>query len=138
GHGHGPWPAPAGPAYDRHCEDLLMRRSRLRSHDGFSLVEVLIAMTVFLLILLGVFQVFAPCNTPHHSSRRKLSRQQHRRLAPGRADGPHQADPPRDRRQPAASSLHVDLRREPPESLREARACAEWGDSGTTVVEWRW
>ena len=32
-----------------------MRPSRLRSQDGFTLVEVLIAMSVFMLILLGVF-----------------------------------------------------------------------------------
>ena len=58
-----------------------MRPSRLRSQDGFTLVEVLIAMSVFLLILLGVFQVFEPSNTAYQSSQRKLSVQQNGRIA---------------------------------------------------------
>ena len=58
-----------------------MRPSRLRSQDGFTLVEVLIAMSVFMLILLGVFQVFEPSNTAYQSSQRKLSVQQNGRIA---------------------------------------------------------
>jgi len=58
-----------------------MRPSPVRSQNGFTLVEVLIAMGIFLLILLAVFQVFEPSNTAYLSSQRKLSVQQNGRIA---------------------------------------------------------
>ena len=39
-----------------------MRYAQLRNQRGFTLVEMLVAISIFLLILVGVFQIFDPVN----------------------------------------------------------------------------
>lgn len=58
-----------------------MCRARLRGQDGFTMVEVLTALTLFLLILMGIFQIFEPSNVAYLSSQRKLGVQQNARVA---------------------------------------------------------
>jgi prepilin-type N-terminal cleavage/methylation domain-containing protein len=48
---------------------------------GFTIVEVLVALSIFLLILMGIMQVFEPSNTAYQSSQRKLNVQQNGRVA---------------------------------------------------------
>jgi prepilin-type N-terminal cleavage/methylation domain-containing protein len=54
------------------------RRSR---QQGFTIVEVLVALSIFLLILMGIMQVFEPSNLAYQSSQRKLNVQQNGRVA---------------------------------------------------------
>lgn len=48
---------------------------------GFTIVEVLVALSIFLLILMGIMQVFEPSNQAYQSSQRKLNVQQNGRVA---------------------------------------------------------
>jgi prepilin-type N-terminal cleavage/methylation domain-containing protein len=58
-----------------------MSRSRSRRQGGFTIVEVLVALSIFLLILMGIMQVFEPSNLAYQSSQRKLNVQQNGRVA---------------------------------------------------------
>lgn len=58
-----------------------MRRTPLRGQDGFTLVELMVAMSIFLLILVGIFQVFDPSSKAYSTSERKLGVQQNARVA---------------------------------------------------------
>ena len=58
-----------------------MRSATLHGQDGFTMVEMLIALSIFLLILMGVFQIFEPTNAAYVSSERKLGVQQNARIA---------------------------------------------------------
>jgi len=49
--------------------------------DGFTLVELMVAMSIFLLILVGIFQVFEPSRNAYQVSERKLDVQQNARVA---------------------------------------------------------
>jgi len=56
-----------------------MRIKTLRDQSGFTLVELMVAMSIFLLILVGVFQVFDPSSRAYSTSERKLDVQQNAR-----------------------------------------------------------
>jgi prepilin-type N-terminal cleavage/methylation domain-containing protein len=58
-----------------------MRPVSLRGQDGFTLVELMVAMSIFLLILVGIFQVFDPSRNAYQVSTRKLDVQQNARVA---------------------------------------------------------
>lgn len=58
-----------------------MRRPSQRWQSGFTIVEVLVALSIFLLILMGIMQVFEPSNLAYQSSQRKLNVQQNGRVA---------------------------------------------------------
>jgi prepilin-type N-terminal cleavage/methylation domain-containing protein len=58
-----------------------MRSVSLRGQDGFTLVELMVAMSIFLLILVGIFQVFDPSRNAYQVSTRKLDVQQNARVA---------------------------------------------------------
>jgi len=58
-----------------------MRPATPHGQDGFTMVEMLIALSIFLLILMGVFQIFEPSNAAYVSSERKLGVQQNARIA---------------------------------------------------------
>jgi prepilin-type N-terminal cleavage/methylation domain-containing protein len=58
-----------------------MRYAQLRNQDGFTLVEMLVAISIFLLILVGVFQIFDPSNKAYMATERKLGVQQNGRVA---------------------------------------------------------
>ena len=58
-----------------------MRPISLRGQDGFTLVELMVAMSIFLLILVGIFQVFDPSRNAYQVSTRKLDVQQNARVA---------------------------------------------------------
>src|SRR5206468_12302650 len=62
-------------------EDVLMGSQTLRDQSGFSLIELMVAMSIFLLILVGVFQVFDPSSRAYSTSERKLDVQQNARVA---------------------------------------------------------
>jgi prepilin-type N-terminal cleavage/methylation domain-containing protein len=58
-----------------------MRPASFRGQDGFTLVELMVAMSIFLLILVGIFQVFDPSRNAYQVSERKLDVQQNARVA---------------------------------------------------------
>lgn len=58
-----------------------MRPVALRGQAGFTLVELMVAMSIFLLILVGIFQVFDPSRNAYQVSERKLDVQQNARVA---------------------------------------------------------
>ena len=58
-----------------------MRPVSFRGQDGFTLVELMVAMSIFLLILVGIFQVFDPSRNAYQVSTRKLDVQQNARVA---------------------------------------------------------
>jgi prepilin-type N-terminal cleavage/methylation domain-containing protein len=58
-----------------------MRPVSFRGQDGFTLVELMVAMSIFMLILVGVFQVFDPSRNAYQVSERKLGVQQNARVA---------------------------------------------------------
>jgi len=58
-----------------------MRAPAIRGQAGFTLVELMIAMSIFLLILVGIFQVFDPSHRAYQTSERKLGVQQNARVA---------------------------------------------------------
>ena len=58
-----------------------MRPVPVRGQDGFTLVELMVAMSIFLLILVGIFQVFDPSRNAYQVSERKLDVQQNARVA---------------------------------------------------------
>ena len=58
-----------------------MHASTLRGQAGFTLVELMVAMSIFLLILVGIFQVFDPSHRAYQASERKLDVQQNARVA---------------------------------------------------------
>jgi prepilin-type N-terminal cleavage/methylation domain-containing protein len=58
-----------------------LRLHELRRHDGFTLVETLIAMTMFLLVLMAIFQLFDPSQATYLASTRKMDAQQNARVA---------------------------------------------------------
>ena len=58
-----------------------MRPEPLRGQEGFTLVELMVAMSIFLLILVGIFQVFDPSRNAYQVSTRKLDVQQNARVA---------------------------------------------------------
>ena len=58
-----------------------MTRAPRRRGNGFTIVEVLVALSIFLLILMGIMQVFEPSNLAYQSSQRKLNVQQNGRVA---------------------------------------------------------
>lgn len=57
-----------------------MRAARGRQ-AGFTIVEVLVALSIFLLILMGIMQVFEPSSQAYQSSQAKLDVQQNGRVA---------------------------------------------------------
>jgi len=58
-----------------------MRPVAFRGQDGFTLVELMVAMSIFMLILVGVFQVFDPSRNAYQVSEHKLGVQQNARVA---------------------------------------------------------
>ena len=58
-----------------------MRSALFRGQDGFTMVEMLIALSIFLLILMGIFQIFEPSSAAYSASQRKLDVQQNARVA---------------------------------------------------------
>ena len=58
-----------------------MRPALLRRQDGFTMVELLVALSIFMLIVVGILQIFEPSNAANLSSQRKLSVQQNGRVA---------------------------------------------------------
>jgi len=58
-----------------------MRLAHLRGQDGFTLVEMMVAISIFLLILVGVFQVFDPSTQAYLNSQHKLGVQQNGRVS---------------------------------------------------------
>jgi prepilin-type N-terminal cleavage/methylation domain-containing protein len=58
-----------------------MWRRAFGRQDGFTLVELMVAMSIFLLILVGIFQVFDPSRNAYQVSERKLDVQQNARVA---------------------------------------------------------
>lgn len=58
-----------------------MTRPRRPGQSGFTIVEVLVALSIFLLILMGIMQVFEPSNLAYQTSQRKLDVQQNGRVA---------------------------------------------------------
>jgi len=52
-----------------------------RSPGGFTIVEMLIALSVFFLVLGGIFQIFGPTNLMYAAGQRKLDNQQSARVA---------------------------------------------------------
>ena len=58
-----------------------MRPALLRRQDGFTMVELLVALSIFMLIVVGILQIFEPSNAANLSSQRKLSVQQNGRIA---------------------------------------------------------
>jgi type IV pilus assembly protein PilW len=58
-----------------------MRSRVFGRQDGFTLVELMVAMSIFLLILVGIFQVFDPSRNAYQVSERKLDVQQNARVA---------------------------------------------------------
>lgn len=58
-----------------------MRAPAIRGQAGFTLVELMVAMSIFLLILVGIFQVFDPSHSAYLTSERKLGVQQNARVA---------------------------------------------------------
>ncbi len=58
-----------------------MPRIAGRDQCGFTMVELLVALSMFLLILLGIFQLFDPSAAVYLSSQRKLDVQQNARVA---------------------------------------------------------
>src|SRR4030095_2103362 len=64
-----------------HREDALMRTDSLRNQDGFMLIEFMVAMSIFLLILVGIFQVFDPSSRAYSTAEPTLGAQQSARVA---------------------------------------------------------
>jgi type IV pilus assembly protein PilW len=58
-----------------------MRPALPRGQDGFTLVELLTALSIFLLIVMAVLQIFEPSNLAYQSAQRKLDVQQNGRVA---------------------------------------------------------
>lgn len=58
-----------------------MTRQRRDRQAGFTIVEVLVALSIFMLVLMGIMQVFEPSNMAYQSSQRKLNVQQNGRVA---------------------------------------------------------
>jgi type II secretion system protein J len=58
-----------------------MRTKTLRDQSGFTLVELMVAMSIFLLILVGIFQVFDPSSRAYSTTERKVNVQQNGRVA---------------------------------------------------------
>ena len=58
-----------------------MRPAPLLGQNGFTLVETLTALAIFLLIVMAVLQIFDPSNVAYLSSQRKLNVQQNGRVA---------------------------------------------------------
>jgi prepilin-type N-terminal cleavage/methylation domain-containing protein len=58
-----------------------MRSRTLRDQSGFTLVELMVAMSIFLLILVGIFQVFDPSSKAYSTTERKVNVQQGGRVA---------------------------------------------------------
>jgi prepilin-type N-terminal cleavage/methylation domain-containing protein len=58
-----------------------MRSKTLLGQSGFTLVELMVAMSIFLLILVGVFQVFDPSSRAYSTTERKVDVQQGGRVA---------------------------------------------------------
>lgn len=58
-----------------------MRPAPARDQAGFTLVEILVALSIFLLILMAIFQIFEPSNAAYLASQRKLDIQQNARVA---------------------------------------------------------
>lgn len=58
-----------------------MTRRRPARQGGFTIVEVLVALSIFLLVLMGIMQVFEPSNMAYQTSQRKLNVQQNGRVA---------------------------------------------------------
>lgn len=58
-----------------------MARRRPQGQAGFTIVEILVALSIFLLVLMGIMQVFEPSNMAMQSSQRKLTVQQNGRVA---------------------------------------------------------
>ena len=53
-----------------------MRIKTLRDQSGFALVELMVAMSIFLLILVGIFQVFDPSSRAYSTTERKVDVQE--------------------------------------------------------------
>jgi prepilin-type N-terminal cleavage/methylation domain-containing protein len=53
-------------------EDFLMRIKTLRDQSGFALVELMVAMSIFLLILVGIFQVFDSSSRAYSTTEQKF------------------------------------------------------------------
>ncbi|HEX9898108.1 MAG TPA: prepilin-type N-terminal cleavage/methylation domain-containing protein, partial [Candidatus Methylomirabilis sp.] len=59
-----------------------MTNTRIRSRQqGFSLIELVIGMAIFLLVLLAVYQLFDTGSATYRSGQRKVDVQQNARVA---------------------------------------------------------
>jgi type IV pilus assembly protein PilW len=58
-----------------------MPRRQLLGQPGFTIIEMLIALSIFFLVLAGMFSVFAPSNALHAAGQRKVDVQQSGRVA---------------------------------------------------------
>jgi prepilin-type N-terminal cleavage/methylation domain-containing protein len=58
-----------------------MARTFRSTQRGFTLVEVLVALSIFLLILMGIMQIFEPSNMAYQTSQHKVDVQQNGRIA---------------------------------------------------------
>jgi prepilin-type N-terminal cleavage/methylation domain-containing protein len=58
-----------------------MRHVSPRGQDGFTLAELLVAMTIFLLVLMGILELWTPSTAVYLSSQRRLDVQQNARVA---------------------------------------------------------
>jgi Tfp pilus assembly protein PilW len=53
------------------------KRLTVANQRGLMLVELMVAMSIFLLVLVGIFQVFDPSRGAYHVSEHKLARPRH-------------------------------------------------------------
>ena len=50
-----------------------MLRSRRHGQRGFTIIEVLIALSLFFLVMTGIFQLFGPSNVMYAAGQRKVA-----------------------------------------------------------------
>ncbi len=58
-----------------------MVKRLLNSPGGFTIVEMMIALSIFFLVVAGLFQIFGPSNVMYAAGHRKLDNQQSARVA---------------------------------------------------------
>jgi prepilin-type N-terminal cleavage/methylation domain-containing protein len=58
-----------------------MTKRLLSSPSGFTIVEMMIALSIFFLVVGGLFQIFGPSNVMYAAGHRKLDNQQSARIA---------------------------------------------------------
>jgi type IV pilus assembly protein PilW len=59
----------------------MMPRRQLPGQRGFTIIEMLISLSIFFLVLAGMFSVFGPSNALHAAGQRKVDVQQSGRVA---------------------------------------------------------